>query len=119
MTDESIIWLSLMSEGGTEIFQVSQENGDWALDFTTASPLRDGNLVFRFDDGPPVNVSWNKLAQGRRSAFSEGNLAPLIANLRTATKLRIQYFSLDDSVKVARLDVQGFDMAAAKLPMEK
>lgn len=116
MTDEPIIWLSLMLESGTEIFQVDRENGKWGLNFTTASALRDGNLVFRFDDGPPHEVSWKQLAAGRRSVLSDVDVAPLIMKLRSATKLRVQYIKLGDALAVARFDVHGFELAAANLP---
>jgi hypothetical protein len=116
MTDEAIIWLSLMSESGTEIFQVSREKGIWGMDFSTRSVLRDGKLVFRFDDDVPAEVSWKQLTKSSHSVVSDRDVGPLIIKLRSATKLRIQYIAIGDSLVIARFDVRGFELAAAKLP---
>jgi hypothetical protein len=115
MTDEPIIWLSVMSDSRSEILQLDRDNDKWGMNFTSAAGLRDGNLFFRFDDQPPIPVTWKKFAAGRRALFSEGDITPLVTKISTASTLRIQFVTLGELLTVGRFDIRGFETAAARL----
>ncbi len=75
MTDEPIVWVSVMADSGTEILQLDRENDVWGMNFSSAAPLKNGNLVFRFDNEPAMSVTWTQFAAARRAVLSSGHRA--------------------------------------------
>jgi hypothetical protein len=112
MTDEPIVWVSVMSDSGTEILQLDRENDVWGMNFSSAAPLKNGNLVFRFDNEPAMPVAWTQFAAGRRAVLSSGDIVPLVRKLSTASVLKIQFVTMGDMLKVSRFDMRGFKSAA-------